>query len=152
MLRILFVCHGNICRSPMAEYVMRDICEKRGIDVYVESAATSTEELGNPVHYGTRGILDRLGIDCSKKRARRITHEDYGSFDLLIGMDGANIHNMTRYWGDPKHKIHLLSEYAENPHGRDISDPWYTGDFESTYRDVKAGCEGLAEKIKSAQV
>ena len=152
-MKILFVCHGNICRSPMAEYVLRDICEKRGIKgVYIESAATSSEELGNGVHYGTRGILDRLGIDCSKKRARKITKSDYEEFDLLIGMDGANIQNMLRFWGDEKHKLHLLSEFAENPNSRDISDPWYTGDFESTYRDVKAGCEGLAELLSYYKV
>ena len=153
MLKILFVCHGNICRSPMAEFIMRDICEKRGLsDVYVESAATSTEELGNHVHYGTRSILSRLGIDCSKKRARQITRGDYADFDLLIGMDSANIHNMERFWGDPQHKIRLLLEFAEQPSSRGISDPWYTGDFESTYRDVKAGCDGLAERIKRGEL
>ena len=147
MLKILFVCHGNICRSPMAEFIFRDMLQKRGITgVYVESAATSTEELGNRVHRGTAGILDRLGIDYSAKRARQITKADYDEFDLLIGMDTANIRNMTRYWGDPRHKIHRLLDFTER-RGEDISDPWYTGDFERTYRDVKQGCDGLLEKL-----
>lgn len=147
MLKILFVCHGNICRSPMAEYVMRDMLEKRGItDVEVASAATSTEELGNPVHRGTAGILRRLGIDYSAKRARQITASDYSAYDLLIGMDAANIRNMTHYWGDKQHKIHKLLDFTER-RGEDISDPWYTGDFERTYRDIKAGCEGLLEQL-----
>ena len=148
MKKILFVCHGNICRSPMAEFVLRDMLKKRGIaGVYVESAATSTEELGNRVHRGTAAILSRLGIDCSAKRARQITKTDYGEFDLLIGMDSANIRNMTRYWGDPQHKIHKLLDFTER-RGEDISDPWYTGDFERTYLDVKQGCEGLLDSIQ----
>ena len=148
MKKILFVCHGNICRSPMAEFVLRDMLKKRGIaGVYVESAATSTEELGNRVHRGTAAILSRLGIDCSAKRARQITKADYGEFDLLIGMDSANIRNMTRYWGDPQHKIHKLLDFTER-RGEDISDPWYTGDFERTYQDVKQGCESLLDSIQ----
>lgn len=147
MLKILFVCHGNICRSPMAEFVMRDMLKKRGIsDVEVASAATSTEELGNGVHRGTRAILDRLGIDCSAKRARQITMSDYDEYDIIIGMDSENIRNMTRYWGDKKHKIHRLLDFTERKL-EDISDPWYTGDFERTYRDIKQGCEGLLERL-----
>lgn len=147
MIRILFVCHGNICRSPMAEFIMRDMLRKRGITgVEVSSAATSTEELGNGVHRGTRAILDRLGIDCSAKRARQITASDYDENDIIIGMDSENIRNMTRYWGDKKHKIRRLLDFTER-RGEDISDPWYTGDFERTYRDIKQGCEGLAEQL-----
>ncbi len=147
MLKILFVCHGNICRSPMAEYIMRDMCRKRGItDIVTASAATSTEELGNGVHYGTRSVLDRLGIDCSDKRARRITRGDYDEYDLLIGMDTANIRNMTRYWGDRDHKIHKLLDFTARKN-EDVADPWYTGNFERTYLDVKEGCEGLIEAI-----
>ncbi len=147
MLKILFVCHGNICRSPMAEYIMRDMCQKRGItDVITASAATSTEELGNPVHYGTAGILRRLGIDYSAKRARQITMSDYYDYDLLIGMDSANIRNMTRYWGDKQHKIHKLLDFTERT-GADVADPWYTGNFERTYLDIKEGCEGLIAAI-----
>lgn len=145
MFKILFVCHGNICRSPMAEYIFRDMLKKRGVtDVVVSSAGTSSEELGNPVHRGTAGILNRLGIEFSDKRARRMTQKDYDDFDLLIGMDTENIRNMERFWNDKKHKIHRLLEYAG---GGDISDPWYTGDFERTYRDIKKGCEGLLEYL-----
>lgn len=147
MLKILFVCHGNICRSPMAEYIMRDMLEKRGItEIEVSSAATSTEELGNRVHRGTAAILSRLGIDCSAKRARQITASDYDEYDILIGMDSENIRNMTRYWGDKKYKICRLLDFTER-RGEDISDPWYTGDFERTYRDIKQGCEGLLERL-----
>lgn len=147
MLKILFVCHGNICRSPMAEFIMRDMLKKRGItEVETASAATSTEELGNGVHYGTVGVLSRLGIDCSAKRARRITKADYDEYDLLVGMDSENIRNMTRYWGDKAHKIHRLLDFSER-RGEDISDPWYTGDFERTYRDIKEGCDGLLKRI-----
>ncbi|MBD5129477.1 MAG: low molecular weight phosphotyrosine protein phosphatase [Ruminococcaceae bacterium] len=145
MLKILFVCHGNICRSPMAEFVMRDMCRKAGLEVVTASAATSTEELGNPVHRGTAGILRRLGIDYSAKRARQINRADYDEYDLLIGMDTANIRNMTRFWGDKEKKIHKLLEFA----GRadDVADPWYTGNFERTYLDVKEGCEALIAAI-----
>lgn len=147
MHHIAFVCHGNICRSPMAEYIMRDMCRKRGMtDIVTASAATSTEELGNGVHYGTRSVLDRLGIDCSDKRARQITRGDYVEYDLLIGMDTVNIRNMTRYWGDRDHKIHKLLDFTERKN-EDVADPWYTGNFERTYLDVKEGCEGLIEVI-----
>lgn len=148
MLKILFVCHGNICRSPMAEYIMRDMCRKRGItDVVTASAATSTEELGNPVHRGTAEILRRLGIDYSEKRARQINRADYDEYDLIIGMDTANIRNMTRYWGDSSHKIHKLLDFTERKNA-DVADPWYTGNFERTYLDVKEGCKGLIEAIR----
>ena len=147
MLKILFVCHGNICRSPMAEFVMRDMCQKRGIpNVVTASAATSTEELGNSVHRGTAGILSRLGIDYSAKRARQIAMRDYGEYDIIIGMDSANIRNMTRYWGDKQHKIHKLLDFTERKN-EDVADPWYTGNFERTYLDVKEGCEGLIAAI-----
>lgn len=151
MLKILFVCHGNICRSPMAEYIMRDMLKKHGIkDVICASAATSTEEIGNGVYYGARSVLDRLGIDCSDKRARQIVQADYKEYDLLLGMDTANLRNMLRFWGDPEHKIYKLLDYAETGSPRkskDVADPWYTGDFESAYRDIKAGCEGLIKRI-----
>lgn len=147
MLKILFVCHGNICRSPMAEFVMRDLLEKRGITgVEVASAATSTEELGNRVHRGTAAILDRLGIDYSEKRARQITAADYTEFDLIIGMDSANIRNMTHFWGDRQHKLRRLLDFTDRK-GEDISDPWYTGDFERTYRDILQGCEALLARL-----
>lgn len=152
MLKILFVCHGNICRSPMAEYIMRDMLKKRGIkDVVCASAATSTEEIGNGVYYGARSVLDRLGIDCSDKRARQIVSADYKEYDLLLGMDAANLRNMLRFWSDPEHKIYKLLDYAEIGYPRrnkDVADPWYTGDFESAYRDITAGCEGLLNTIE----
>lgn len=147
MYKILFVCHGNICRSPMAEFIFNDLVKKRGIsDVTAESAATSTEEIGNGVHYGTAAILRRLGIDYSAKRARQITRADFGKFDLIVGMDTANIRNLQRLSVKQSDgKIYRLLDFTGNP--RDISDPWYTGDFESTYRDVLEGCEGLIEWI-----
>lgn len=144
MFRILFVCHGNICRSPMAEFVMKDLVEKRGLSgqFSIESAATSTEEIGNPVHRGTRKILDRLGISCAEKRARQLKRTDYDNFDLLIGMDDGNVRNMNRICGgDPEAKIYKLLDFTDEP--RSISDPWYTGDFEATYHDVREGCDSL---------
>lgn len=144
IVRILFVCHGNICRSTMAEFVMRDLVERRGLAerFAIESAATSAEELGNPVHPGTRAILEREGIDCSGKVARQMQRGDYDRFDLLVGMDEANVRNMGRILGgDPQGKVHKLLEFA----GRegDIADPWYTHDFDATYDDVLDGCVGL---------
>lgn len=143
MYRILFVCHGNICRSPMAEFIFNDMLKKRGIlGVISESAATSTEEIGNGVHRGTAAILRRLGIDCSFKRARQITRADFEQFDLIIGMDSANIRNIKRFSASaPDEKIYRLLDFSESP--RDISDPWYTGDFERTYQDVSEGCTSL---------
>lgn len=147
MLKILFVCHGNICRSPMAEYVMRYMLKEKGIDnVITASAATSTEEIGNPVHRGTAEILRSLGIDFSDKRARQMTKKDYKEYDLLIGMDTANILNMTRIAGaDTENKIYRLLEFAGET--GDISDPWYTGDFKQTYFDIERGCKGLINAI-----
>ena len=148
MIKILFVCHGNICRSPLAEFVMKDLVEKAGLDWNFEiaSAATSTEEIGCPVHPGTRRKLAEHGIGCAGKTARQLQRQDYDQYDLLIGMDGANLRNMRRICGgDPEKKLHLMLEYA----GRtgDVADPWYTGDFEATWQDVLAGCRGLLEKI-----
>lgn len=148
-IKILYVCHGNICRSTMAEFVFKDMLEKAGLaeSVFVASAATSTEEIGNPVHVGTARILDRLGIDYSKKRARQMTKNDYAEYDYLIGMDDANIRNMTRICGgDPEGKIFKLLSFAGED--RDIADPWYTGRFETTYNDVKEGCTALLRKMQ----
>ncbi len=138
MIRVLFVCHGNICRSPMAEFLFKDYVERNNVasKFYIESAATSTEEIGNPVHYGTKKILKELGIDCSNKRARQIKKSDYTQFDYIIGMDQYNIQNMKRYFGDDK-KIYSLLEFASVY--RDIRDPWYTGDFQATYEDIILG-------------
>jgi len=145
MTRILFVCHGNICRSPMAEFVLKDMVRRAGIeqDFYIESAATSTEEIGNPVYPPARKKLAEHNIDCSGKTARRIRREDYENFDLLIGMDEENLYNLHRaYGGDPLDKVHGLLEYDDR-HGEEVADPWYTGDFEKTWKDVEAGCRGL---------
>ena len=142
--RILFVCHGNICRSPMAEFVMKDLAQKRGLsDCFkIASAATSSEELGNPVHHGTHRKLKQVGIDCSGKYARKLTKRDYDDYDLLIGMDEANVRNMKRLFAnDPDAKVFKLLEFAGTY--RDIADPWYTGNFDETYEDVCDGCVGL---------
>ena len=150
MYRILFVCHGNICRSPMGEFILKDLVEKAGLEdrFHIESAATSTEEIGNPVYPPARRKLAQHGIDCAGKTARQLTADDYGRFDLLLGMDRANIRNMTRICGgDPQGKIHLLMEYAGHP-GREVADPWYTGDFDAAWDDVLAGCQGLLRKIE----
>lgn len=146
MIRILFVCLGNICRSPMAEFVMKDIVRRRGIadQFHIESAATSREALGCPVHSGTRRLLRAAGIDCSAKRAVQMTREDYDRFDWLIGMEEANLRDMRRITGgDPDGKIRSLLSFAGEERG--IADPWYTGDFEATWNDVTRGCEALAD-------
>ena len=146
MVKILFVCHGNICRSPMAEFVMKDLVKKAGQEsrFHIESAATSTEEIGNPVYPPARRKLAEHGIDCAGKRARRLTGADYDIYDLLIGMDRANLRNMLRICGgDPGEKMHLLMDYTDHP--GDVADPWYTDDFETTWRDVLAGCRGLLD-------
>ena len=148
MIKILFICHGNICRSPMAEFVMKDLVRKAGADTefFIASAATSTEEIGNPVYQPARRKLAEHGIGCSGKTARQLRREDYDRFDLLIGMDGANLRNMRRICGgDPEGKLSLLLDWA----GRsgDVADPWYTGDFEATWQDVLAGCQGLLDAL-----
>jgi protein-tyrosine phosphatase len=144
MIKVLFICHGNICRSPMAEFVMKDMVRRAGREkeVFVASAATSREELGHPVYPPVRRLLEQHGIESGDKAARQITEKDYGYFDLLLGMDSANIRNMTRFWGgDPMGKVHRLLDYTDCP--GDVADPWYTGDFEATWRDVNAGCSAL---------
>ena len=146
MKRILFVCHGNICRSPMAEFVMKDLVKKAGRedDFYIESAATSTEELGNPVYPPARQKLAEHGIGCRGKTARQMCRSDYAEFDLLIGMDRWNIRNMERICGgDPDDKIHMLMDYTDRP--GEVADPWYTGNFDATWRDVLEGCTALLE-------
>ncbi len=144
MIKILFICHGNICRSPLAEFLFRDYVEKKGLGDQFEiaSAATSSEEIGNPVHRGTRRILDSLGIPCGEKRARKMTKQDYEKYDYLIGMDQWNISNIMRIIRqDPEGKVHKFLDFTKRP--GDIADPWYTGDFQSTYQDVCEGCEGF---------
>ena len=148
-MKILFVCHGNICRSPMAEFVMKDLVKKAGLEdeFYIESAATSTEELGNPVHSGTRNMLAKHGISCNGKYARQMTRADYQEFDLLIAMDRWNLRNMERFTcGDPDGKVRLLMDYTDRP--GEVADPWYTGDFRATWNDVLDGCVGLLEALQ----
>lgn len=152
MIKILFVCHGNICRSPMAEFVMKDLVKKEGLEdlFYIESAATSTEEIGNPVHYGTRNKLSSYGISTAGKYARRMTKKDYESFDYLIGMDKYNISNIHKIVGsNPDKKIYKLPEFAGT--SKDIADPWYTGNFDETYDDVLEGCKALLAHIRIDQ-
>ena len=148
MTNILFVCHGNICRSPMAEFVMKDLVKKAGMeDVFsIASAATSTEEIGNPVYPPARRKLSEHGISCAGKTARQLRRGDYEHYDYLVGMDSANFRNMQRICGgDPEGKISLLLDYTDHPGS--VADPWYTGDFEATWQDVLAGCRGLLAKI-----
>ena len=150
MIKVLFCCHGNICRSPMGEFVMKDLVKKAGLEAQfrIASAATSTEEIGNSVYPPARRKLAEHGISCAGKTARQLTKADYQQCDLLVGMDRANIRNMNRICGgDPEGKIHLLLEYAGRP-GAEVADPWYTGDFEATWQDVLAGCTGLLETLK----
>ena len=152
-IRVLFVCLGNICRSPIAEFVMKDMVSKRGIadKFYIASAATSTEEIwngiGNPVYPPARKELTKHGISCEGKRAVQITKADYGKYDYILGMEQRNIRNILRIVGkDSEGKVKLLLDYSDDP--RDIADPWYTGDFESTYRDVVEGCEGFLRYLE----
>ncbi len=149
MIKILFVCHGNICRSPMAEFVMKDIIKKQNIanKFYIASAATSTEEIGNPVHYGTRNKLSQVGISTAGKYAVQMKRSDYKDYDYLIGMDNWNYRNMLRIVGaDKEQKLSLLLDYTDHP--RDVADPWYTGDFDKTYEDVVAGCQGFLAYLR----
>ena len=149
MIKVLFVCHGNICRSPMAEFLFKDYVNKKGKQnqFLIESRATSSEEIGNPVHIGTRKILDRFKIDYSKKRAERITLDDYNNFDYIIIMDEYNRVNIERRIEDRYNKIKLLLDYTDLK--RDISDPWYTGDFEKTYSDIVLGLDGFYKYLES---
>lgn len=148
MIKVLFVCHGNICRSPMAEFVFKDIVAKAGVsdDFLIESAATSTEEIGNDMHYGTRTKLREEGIPFTRRAARQITAADYDKYDYLIAMDEENLYYMNRRWNnDPDGKISLLLEFAGKT--REIADPWYTGNFDQTFLDVQEGCEALLNTI-----
>ncbi len=148
MIKILFVCHGNICRSPMAEFVMRDIVNRNNLSHLFEisSKATSREEIGNPVYPPARRKLAEHGISCDGKIACQMRKEDYQYYDYIIAMDQYNIKNIIRLIGeDVDKKISLLMDYTNRP--GDVADPWYTGDFETTWNDVKSGCEGLLKTL-----
>ena len=148
-MKIMFVCHGNICRSPMAEMVLKKILRENSLEGKVEvvSRATSDEEIGNPIYPPARAVLESHGIPYERREARKIKSSDYFEYDMIIGMDSANIRNMKRiFGGDPKGKIIRLMETLGKD--ADVSDPWYTGRFEDTYRDVAAGCTALFEIIK----
>ena len=150
MTRILVVCHGNICRSPMAEFVMKDMVHKRGLDdrFEVASAATSREEIGNPVYPPARRKLAEHGISCGGHHARQMTREDYDRYDYIIGMDMANLRNICRITGgDLEHKVSLLLDHTARA-GQEVADPWYTGDFDETWDDVTEGCEQLLAEIE----
>ena len=149
MKKLLFVCHGNICRSPMAEFVMKALVQEQGLSYRYEiaSAATSTEEIGNPVYPPARRMLAAHGISCAGKTARQMTKQDYAYYDLLIGMDHANLRNMRRICcGDPDGKLHLLLDYTNRP--GEVADPWDTDDFQSTWEDVTEGCQGLLKALE----
>lgn len=148
MIKVLFICYGNICRSTMAESVFTHMVKQRGIEnqFFIDSAATSTEEIGNPPHHGTVGKLRREGIPVVPHRARQTTKSDYEKFDYIIGMDTYNMRNMNRiYGGDPQEKLYKLLTFAGST--RDVADPWYTGDFEATFRDVWEGLEGFLHHL-----
>ncbi|MCR5177183.1 MAG: low molecular weight phosphotyrosine protein phosphatase [Anaerovibrio sp.] len=148
MTKICFVCHGNICRSTMAEFVMKDLVKKEGLEnqFYIQSRATHRDELGADTHWGTREKLDQEGIPYSKRKATLMTKEDYGQYDYILGMDEENIRYIDSIIGDdPEHKVHMLMDYA-GEHRR-INDPWYTGNFDDTFRDVMRGCKGLFKNI-----
>ena len=154
MIKILFCCHGNICRSPMAEFYLRDLAERAGLsgEIAAASAATSAEELGNAVYPPVRRLLAEEGLSCGGKTARQLTGADYEAYDLLIGMDGENLRAMRRRYGDdPENKLRLLLDFAGRP-GEAVADPWYTRDFRAAWDDVREGCRGLLEALTGTKL
>lgn len=149
MIKILFICHGNICRSPMAEYMLKDMVRRKGLGSRFEiaSAATSREEIGNDVHRGTRRKLAEAGIACPGRQARQVTRADYDTYDYLFIMDENNRRNLLRILGsDPARKVHGMLDWSERP--RDIADPWYTGNYDVTFDDIKEGCEAILRRLE----
>lgn len=152
MIKVMFVCHGNICRSPMAEFVFRDMVNKRGLGekIFIASSATSTEEIGSGVHSGTKRKLKEFGISCEGKYSVQLTKNDYEKYDYILCMDSFNLKNIKRIIGDDKHKkVCRLLDLTEL--ARDIADPWYTGNFDETYNDVVKGCNALLDIIISKE-
>ena len=152
-IKVLFICHGNICRSPMAEFILKDIIKKRGLEdkFIISSSATSTEEIGNPVHPGTRKKLSSFNINTSGKKAVQITKSDYEKYNYIFLMDNNNIRNVKRIIdSDPDNKICRFLDITNNP--RDIADPWYTGNFDETYNDILEGCTAFIEKLESENI
>ena len=148
MIKILFVCHGNICRSPMAEFVMKDLVRKAGREeqFIIASKAARRDELGNDTHYGTKAKLRQMGVPFEKRKATLLSKSDYDAYDYLIAMDRENVSDMLRlFGGDPDKKIHMLLEFAGLK--REVADPWYTGNFDETYEDVLMGCQGLMQML-----
>ena len=151
MTKILMICHGNICRSTMAEFVMKDMVNKAGLadEYYIESAATSREEIGNDTHPGTKRKLTEVGIPFTKRKARQVTKKDYDEFDYLVIMDQNNLRNLNRIiTDDPENKVFKLLDFAGK--NRDIADPWYTGNFDETYDDVVEGCQALLDYLENS--
>lgn len=153
MIKVMFVCLGNICRSPMAEFVLKDIVKKQGLEkeFYIKSSATSSEEIGNDIHYGTRDKLIQNGISFTKRKAVKLRAEDYKKYDYIIGMEKSNVINIKRIAGeDVDDKIYRLLDFSDTP--RDIADPWYTGNFEITFNDIVEGCNGFLKCLKDKNI
>ena len=149
MIKVMFVCLGNICRSPMAEFVLKDMVKKQGLEkeFYIKSSATSSEEIGNDIHYGTRDKLIQKEIPFTKRKAVKLRAEDYKKYDYIIGMEKSNVINIKRIVGeDVDYKIYRLLDFSDTP--RDIADPWYTGNFENTFNDIVEGCNGFLKYLK----
>lgn len=153
MIKVMFVCLGNICRSPMAEFILKDMVKKQGLEkeIYIKSSATSSEEIGNDIHYGTRDKLIQNGISFTKRKAVKLRAEDYKKYDYIIGMEKSNVINIKRIVGeDVDDKIYRLLDFSDTP--RDITDPWYTGNFEITFNDIVEGCNGFLKCLKDKNI